>query len=188
MTEEAFAELFGAHYPAVLAYGLRRVDPDTARDCAAETFLVAWRRLHAEPEDPRSWLLAVARRVLANELRRQARAGRLTERMAQDAVAGGRAVQSAHEDADAGGASGRVAAALARLSADDRELLLLIGWEQLDHAAAARVLGCSRTALKVRLHRARRRLAAHLEATSDPDAPGVPAGARPLSLATEDSP
>ena len=60
--------------------------------------------------------------------------------------------------------------ALGRLSRTDREALLLIGWEGLDHDAAARVLGCSAVAFKVRLHRARKRLARLLEA-ADRDGP-----------------
>lgn len=54
-------------------------------------------------------------------------------------------------------------AALAALSERDRELLMLIAWEGLDHAAAARVLGTTRANIAVRLHRARRRLARQLE-------------------------
>ena len=108
--------------------------------------------------------------------------------MAQDALAGDRAVQAITRTRTPPARRGGPPPRSRTRSADDRELLLLVGWEQLDHAAAARVLGCSRTALKVRLHRARRRLAAHLEVTSDPDAAGGPAAARPLSLATEDTP
>lgn len=73
---------------------------------------------------------------------------------------------------------------MAKLSPRDQEVLQLIGWEQLDQAAAARVLGCSVTAVKVRLHRARRRLAALLR-TTEPDVPGDHAGAT-FDLATED--
>ncbi len=49
--------------------------------------------------------------------------------------------------------------ALAALRPIDREALLLIAWEDLDPARAARAAGCSRAAFHVRLHRARRRLA-----------------------------
>jgi RNA polymerase sigma-70 factor (ECF subfamily) len=52
-----------------------------------------------------------------------------------------------------------VRSALPRLSEDDQEILRLIGWEQLSLAEAASVLGCGMGAAKVRLHRARRRLA-----------------------------
>jgi RNA polymerase sigma-70 factor (ECF subfamily) len=56
----------------------------------------------------------------------------------------------------------RVRAVLAELRQADQEVLRLTEWEGLDVAEVARVLGCSRTAAKVRLHRARRRFAARL--------------------------
>ncbi len=67
--------------------------------------------------------------------------------------------------------------ALAELREGDRELLLLIAWEGLEPAQAAKVLGCSRNALDTRLHRARKRLAAALaraERGLHPDEPRRP--------------
>ncbi len=55
---------------------------------------------------------------------------------------------------------------LALLSEEDQEALRLVGWEELDLAGAARAMGCSRGAMAVRLHRARRRLKRALQATS----------------------
>ena len=49
-----------------------------------------------------------------------------------------------------------LAAALALLGERDREALLLIAWEGLSVSEAAVVVGCSRAAFAVRLHRARR--------------------------------
>jgi len=52
-----------------------------------------------------------------------------------------------------------VLAALRRLSPRDQEALRLTVWEDLDVATAAAVMGCSTAAMKVRVHRARQRLA-----------------------------
>ena len=52
----------------------------------------------------------------------------------------------------------RVLRALAKLSERDRDLLLLSAWDGLTAAEIAAAVGCSGTAAKVRLHRARRRL------------------------------
>ncbi|GAA1687717.1 hypothetical protein GCM10009733_100480 [Nonomuraea maheshkhaliensis] len=41
----------------------------------------------------------------------------------------------------------------------DRELLSLVAWEGLDRQQIATVLGMSRNAVRIRLHRARRRFA-----------------------------
>jgi RNA polymerase sigma factor (sigma-70 family) len=58
-----------------------------------------------------------------------------------------------------------VLAALAELPAKEREALQLCAWEGLTPAQAARVAGCTAAAFRVRLHRARRRLTATLDAT-----------------------
>ena len=155
--EDRFAELYDAHYDRVLRYAARRVDPDTARDVAAETFLVAWRRLSAVPDEPLPWLIRVAANVLANENRGRRRDLRLQARLGAHHV-------DAADHAGAVVGVDRVRQALEQLSARDRELLQLIGWDELDAAGAAEVLGCSARTLAVRLHRARRRLAKLLEA------------------------
>ena len=49
------------------------------------------------------------------------------------------------------------------LSDGDRELLLLVSWEELSPGEAAKVLEVSSLAARSRLHRARRRLRALLE-------------------------
>src|SRR5918997_1497412 len=76
-----FERLYDAHYAAVLAYALRRSGRTIAHDVAAETFLVAWRRLEVVPVDAAPWLYGVARRVLANERRAENRRAALAERM-----------------------------------------------------------------------------------------------------------
>ncbi len=153
---EQFSDLYRGQYEALLHYALRRTDPETARDVVAETFLVAWRRLDAVPTDngmTRPWLYGVARHVLANTERSRLRAERLTTRLGQE--------QRAANVPDAAASiaeSARLRSALATLSEPDQEALRLVGWEELDLAAAALAVGCSRATMAVRLHRARRRL------------------------------
>jgi len=80
--------------------------------------------------------------------------------------------------------SRRLIDALAGLSETEREVLLLSAWEELSSAEAARVLGCSATAYRIRLHRARRRLRERL-AQADP---GEPARLAAPAARTEESP
>jgi RNA polymerase sigma factor (sigma-70 family) len=153
---ERFRSLYEANYHLILGYALRRADDEEAADVVAETFLVAWRRLADVPdgEFARLWLYGTARRVLANRRRAERRRIRLAARVRAAAT-------TTHEpELDAGGA---VAAAFARVPAVQRELLALVAWEELDSSAIAAVLGCSTTAARIRLHRARRRLADELE-------------------------
>jgi RNA polymerase sigma factor (sigma-70 family) len=163
--EEAFTALFRRHYPRVLAFVSRRTDEARAHDVVAETFATAWRHFGRLPEEPLPWLYRVARNSLANEERAARRQARLAERIA------GRGVAPAPDHAVSVVADAGLREALRRLSPPDREALLLIGWEDLDHDAAARVMGCSVVAFKVRVHRARKRLARHL---ADADAAPAP--------------
>jgi RNA polymerase sigma-70 factor (ECF subfamily) len=57
----------------------------------------------------------------------------------------------------------RVADAVARLPERDEELLRLVVWDGLSTKDAAVVIGASHVACRVRLHRAKRKLAAMLE-------------------------
>ena len=61
-----------------------------------------------------------------------------------------------------------VLAAVASLSPAERDAITLIAWDGLSADEAAIVLGCSRAAFYVRVHRARRRLAAALGHAIDP--------------------
>jgi len=163
---ERFSGLYEEHYEHVLRYALRRTDAEMARDVAAETFTVAWRRLEQLPAEPLPWLYGVARRVLANELRGQHRRDRLTSRLElAGSVAGVPTVQPDH--AEEVTTFTHIRATMAKLSPRDQEVLQLIAWEDLDIADAAKVLGCSNTACKVRLHRARRRLELMLRVAPD---------------------
>ena len=67
---------------------------------------------------------------------------------------------------EADSVSDAVMHALQALAEPDREVLLLSVWEELDRSQIARVLGCSKPNVSVRLHRARQRFAAALEEAS----------------------
>jgi RNA polymerase sigma-70 factor (ECF subfamily) len=152
---EAFERLFRAHVASVHAFALRRSDPETADEVVADTFLVCWRRLHRVPDDPLPWLYAVARRCLANRLRKRSRTH-------HGAIPVPPAL-SAADSAERRGELREVLAALTRLSAKDREALRLCAWEGLNASDAAIVAGCTAPTMRVRVHRARRRLAALLD-------------------------
>lgn len=157
---ETFETYFRDHYPAVLAFAIRRLpDRGSAEDAAAETFAVAWRRRDLIPEQPLPWLFAIAIRVIANQRRSGKRRRRLGDRLEQES-----SYLPDPEPVDLLHRRDSFAAAFERLSEGDREVLRLIAWDGLASEEAASVLGCSGTAFRVRLHRARRRLAKHLEA------------------------
>jgi RNA polymerase sigma-70 factor (ECF subfamily) len=165
VAQARFSVLYRVHGRAILAYALRRTgDSEDAADAVAETFLVAWRRLNELPiGEERLWLYGVARRVVANRDRAERRRTTLGERLAQTL----RTELATHVPAS--GEAAAILRAMARLRPEDRELLLLVSWEDLSPAEAARVLDISALAARSRLHRARRRLR-DLLAEGDPTA------------------
>lgn len=151
-----FEALFRSHVGALLGYALRRVDQaEDAADVVADTLLVAWRRLDEVPggTETRPWLYGVARRVLANRRRSGRRRDRLGERLRREL---GRLTVPDH--AAAVETTVVVRAALARLDADDREVLQLTSWEGLAPTEIALALGIPPATVRTRLHRARQRL------------------------------
>jgi RNA polymerase sigma-70 factor (ECF subfamily) len=178
---QRFEEVYAANRGPILGYVLRRTgNAHDAADATAETFLTAWRRLDDVPpgDQARLWLYGVARRVLANQQRGEHRRSELADRLRAELTTAYRAPEYAGELAG-------IAAAFRSLPEGDRELLALVGWEELDNGQAAAVLGCSRNAVRIRLHRARRRLAsaiARQRALPPPASPPQPASTpRPTS-------
>lgn len=151
--EERFREMFEATYPAVVRYARHRgLSGQDLEDLVSSTFEVAWRRFHRVPsgDEALPWLLAVALNHVRNHRRRLARDRGLLERLPAP-------------DLDQGAAMSEVSwreirRAMQRLSADERELVMLVAWDGLSPAQAAGVLGVSPGAARTRLHRARTKL------------------------------
>lgn len=170
--EDDFRRLYERTSSAVYGYVRRYCHEADCDDVLAEVYLVAWRRYDELPPNPVPWLLGTARRKLAHLWRSRDRRQRLAaELRGVEQLAGPDcAVEAVERTA--------LLAALAALKPDDREVLLLVGWDGLDSAGVAAVLGISRTAARARLSRARRRLARQYDA---PDTTTHPT----LSLLTE---
>jgi RNA polymerase sigma-70 factor (ECF subfamily) len=177
MTDDAaerFELLYRQHRRAVLRYTLARVDPESAKDATAETFLIAWRRFPDVPDEPAPWLFAVARKVIAGQLRSHSRRQALHARLEVTSVDGAGAGEIGENVAE----RAAVLTAFGGLSDNDREVLMLIAWDGLSSKAAADVLGVTRFAFGVRLQRARRRLSDALAAAEPPGLPAPPSRPR----------
>jgi RNA polymerase sigma factor (sigma-70 family) len=166
----AFTPLVEKYSPALHGYFARRM-PGAADDLLAEAWLQAFaarRTFDASRGSARGWLFGVAGNVLAQYLRR---AGR------KEAVPGPEATdpwQAVDQRLDAAALAPALRRALAELPIEERELLLLVSWEQLTPAEAAAAVGIPAGTARSRLHRARGRLRERL-------APPHPAG-RHLSV------
>jgi RNA polymerase sigma-70 factor (ECF subfamily) len=179
---QRFTALYREHHTRVRDFAQRRVGNDLAQEIVAETFLVAWRRLDDIPGVAVPWLFRVALYEIANLRRRQAKAVRL-----HDALREGGAGSATEDEADDVTELARaVALAFAHLKARDQEILRLAAWEQLSSSEGAAVLQCSVPAYRMRLHRARIRLAAasgareHLRPQPHDPPPPAPVRARAL--------
>ena len=141
-----FTALYVRDHPRVCAYVHRRSgDRGAAEELTAEVFRTAWERMMAGHEVGTGWLFVTARNLLSNHYRSMAR---LTEMHRTIACELGNAPASGQDNA--------VLDALDRLPSAHREVLLLSYWDGLSAAEAGAVLGCSVSAVWVRLHRARK--------------------------------
>jgi RNA polymerase sigma factor (sigma-70 family) len=150
----AFTPLVKTHSSALYGYFARRM-PTAAEDLLAETWLQAFaarRTFDPARGSARGWLFGVAHNVLAQYLRR---AGRKEPAPGPDVTDPWQLVD---QRLDAAALAPALRRALAELPPEERELLLLISWEQLTPAEAAVVVGIPAGTARSRLHRARGRL------------------------------
>lgn len=162
---DRLTRLYEKHNRALRAYCLRRIGDEAASDAVAEVFAIAWRRIDDVPDEEMAlaWLYGVARRVVSDHYRSQNRRARLTIKLS-----GTRPVVPAQPDWQVVQRAEyhQVHAALKGLREKDREVLLLVAWEELSNDQIAAVIGCSTEAAAQRIHRARQRLGRRFRALS----------------------
>jgi RNA polymerase sigma factor (sigma-70 family) len=159
LVPECFAFLFDRHAPAVHGYIARRLGRDAADDLMAETFLVAFRgRGRYDPAhcDARPWLYGIATRLIGRHRRDEVRFFRAIARTGVDPAAEPVADQAMRHVA-AKAVRRQLAAALAGLSAADRDVLLLVT-DGLGYAEVSLALGVPAGTVASRLSRARRKV------------------------------
>jgi RNA polymerase sigma-70 factor, ECF subfamily len=162
-TADAFHELFDRHFKAVHRYLARRVGRDRADDLASQTFTVAFTRratFRTDAIDARPWLLGIATNLLMNERRAEQRSFETADRIQAQPVP-----PVAEPAVD--GLDHEIAAALAGLDPDQRDVLLLFAWGELSYEEIALALAIPVGTVRSRMSRARsclrRRLAPSVE-------------------------
>jgi RNA polymerase sigma factor (sigma-70 family) len=159
---EAFVAVVERHEVAVHGYLSRRAGSQAADDLLAEV----WARAFAARASYRSghadalpWLYGIARHVLAAHWQARAREPHATAGLPDDPW------DEVIDRLDSAAASAALMSALRILPSAEREVLLLVAWEDLTPAQAAAVLGVPQGTARSRLHRARSALRLALAGT-----------------------
>ena len=162
----AFEAIFELHYSAIRRYVARRLSPACADDVAAEVFCIAFDRraqlIEQRPDCPVvAWLYGIATNLVRRRRRDERRQLRAYARAGADVVAP-ESPADLTDRVDARLAAPAVGRALASLSADERDVLLLYALADLDYQGIADALQIPIGTVRSRLARARARAARHL--------------------------
>jgi len=158
---DAFVEVARRHEVAVHSFLARRAGPQVAADLLGEVWVRAFAgRGGYDPAypDARPWLFGIARNVLRSHWR----AGRAAEHPAATGDPAGTGYPVAEDPwddvidrLDGPVRSRALRYAIRALPSAERDVLLLVAWEQLTPAQAATALGVPPGTARSRLHRAR---------------------------------
>ena len=125
-----------------------------AEDLTQETFIAAFQQLGSFRGESKfsSWLYRIATNRCLNWRQRDARRGRAYENWGRERAS------DSHIEPHADAISAQVQQALLKLDDKQRAAIVLTTYEGMNHAEAARVLGCSETTVSWRIFAARRKL------------------------------
>ena len=154
----SFDAVFAAEVGPLCRYLRRRVGAEATEDLAAATFASAyasWERFDAS-RPVRPWLYGIAGNLLRHHWRAERRMLRAYVRSGIDPVFS--SDDEVAERVDAQVRRRELAAWLAELRPQDREILLLHAWAELSDSEIAIALSLPLGTVKSRLHRTRQRL------------------------------
>ncbi len=157
---EAFGALVRRYQRMIHALTFRMTGSSSdAEDLAQETFIAAFHELGGFKGDARfsSWLYRIGTNRCLNWLKRSERRIRVNESWAKE-IANNAAPNDGSE-----AISRQVQNALMKLDAKQRAAVVLTTFDNMSHAEAAAVLGCSETTVSWRVFAARRKLKRWLE-------------------------
>ncbi|WP_182355223.1 RNA polymerase sigma factor [Flaviflexus huanghaiensis] len=152
MALESFQRFYADHHPLILTIAHQRLgDFALAEDITSEVFRITWEHYLEGGSLKLPWVYQTLRNLVGNQYRHAQRTVEvlsLLQRENMETVMSNDSVEDAM----------LIRKAMLSLSETDREILMMIYWEDLTRAEAARILGCSPAAMRVRLFRAKERL------------------------------
>lgn len=165
---EAFAALVRQHQRMIHSLTYRMTGSMTdAEDLAQEAFVRAWQHLdsfHGEAKFS-TWLCRIAMNGCLNWRRREGRRHEVHQTWADNTL---NEVAPCHSGTPDTGLNQHVQAALDRLPAKQRAAITLTVYQELSHAEAARVLGCTEATVSWRVFAARTKLKRWLKSEASP--------------------
>lgn len=161
-----FATIFDRHVDAVRRFVVRRLGSSRSDDVISEVFRVAFERrdvfdTHVESGLP--WLYGIASNLVRRECRSRTRHAAALERVGGRREDMGDPYLDLVARVDARSELAGLRRAVLSLTDDEREMLLLVAWEQLSPTEAAAVLSIPPATARTRLHRARQQIRRQLE-------------------------
>jgi RNA polymerase sigma factor (sigma-70 family) len=151
-TPDAFVEIVRRHEVAIHGYLARRAGHQAADDLLGEVWVRAFGARHGydtSHDDARPWLYGIARNVLRAHWRDGQNIDLATPEEALDPW------DEITDRLDLAVRARALVSALRKLPSSERDVLLLVAWEQLTPAEAAVVLSIPAGTARSRLHRAR---------------------------------
>ena len=156
---DVFGVLFDRHFATIHRYLERRIGADGADELAGEVFRIAFeqrRRFRPLHESALPWLYGLATNLMLKRWRSERRHLRALARL--DVEGGVAALEGTEERLDARSSRATLLDALASLPRRDRDVVVLIAWEELSYDEAAAALAIPVGTVRSRLNRARRTL------------------------------
>lgn len=158
---ELFGVLFDRHFTTIHGYLERRIGAEGADELAGEVFRIAFqqrRRFRPLHESALPWLYGLATNLMLKRWRGERRRLRALARLEARSERGIAALEGTEERVDARSARAVLLDALASLPEGDRDVVVLVAWEELSYEEVSAALAIPIGTVRSRLNRARRRL------------------------------
>ncbi|MFK4296145.1 RNA polymerase sigma factor (sigma-70 family) [Arthrobacter sp. GAS37] len=150
--EKRFLAAHAGAHDRIYRYFRRRTDgPATAEDLCAEVFRIAWEKSGQDDDLPVIVVFGIAKNVLRNHDSSLSRSAGLIGALRLEHIPGTPAEESSVRDA------------IDHLGPKEREVLLLTSWDGLTAVEVSHLLDTTATAVRMRLHRARKELSRILQ-------------------------
>jgi len=162
---ERFRSAYDRTLPGIYRFVARSLGLYLAEidDAVADVYLAVWRRIDDMPPQPedRLWVFGIARKVIAQHRRTQVRRAKLTRLLAFQPIRSAYSVENKGNDL-----TSQLLESVSRLPRHEREAIELVVWEQMSYEDAAIALSCSVNAVRIRVHRGRKRILSSIRTAS----------------------